>query len=333
MKKSAFALLFGLAIVAGAQDLPPDLVRGGVVGGDWGKQFLDAPKGDVLLLGFEVHYGTDKNNTIVHSAAPIWLTNRGEVTGAAYGAPEGPPVIVKAKPGYAVGGMEGRGGTMVDSIQLTFMKITATGLDPADSYKSDKIGGPKGGDLKTIAGNGNPVVGIYGGSGSKDLNSLGLLTKAGAKIPVPAPDNVKVPVAAQPDFEIFATADDEYELFLNGTKILSGRDRFKAQSTKLALGHGDVLTAIVKDDQGGQSGEFGVLIFRGGREVISTAQFKYTVKTPPADWVTSKSTDGLRPPKVFNGKVGMGTHRAPKFAWSQKSDQVYATVYFKYVVP
>ncbi len=56
--------------------------------------------------------------------------------------------------------------------------------------------------------------------------------------------------------------------------------------------------------EAGQSREFGLFIFKAGREVISTAQFKHTVKESAKDWATSKSTDGCRPPKVFRGKMG-----------------------------
>jgi hypothetical protein len=332
MKITLCLLMLSFVMVAAAQELPPDVIRAGTIGGSWGNPFTDAPKGEALLIGFIMHYGTDNSNTVLQSVTPIWLTSRGEVTGTAYGAPEGAHVMVKAKPGYAVGGMEGRGGTKVDSLQLTFMKIKGTGLDSADSYKSNIIGGAKGGDLKTIAGDGSAIVGIYGGSG-KDLNSLGLLSSKTAKMPAPLPDTAKQGVAPQPDFVIYAVADDEFQLFINGTKILSARDRFNAQSTKFALARGDVITAIVKDDQGGQSGVFGLVIFKGNRDVISTAQFKYTAKEPAKDWATSKSMDGFRTPKIFVGKVGMGSERSPRFAWSQKPDQVYGIVYFKYVVP
>ncbi len=170
---------------ASAKGTPDDFIKSGAVGGDWGKPFMEAP-GDVRLIGFVVHYGIDtpKNKEkIVQSVAPIWLKNREEIVGAAYGAKEGPETIFKAKPGYAVGGMEGRGGTKVDSLRLTFMRIKGLGLDPADSYKSERFGGSKGDEGKVMPGHGASVIGIYGGSGH-DLNSIGLLyAKSGTKRP------------------------------------------------------------------------------------------------------------------------------------------------------
>ncbi len=64
--------------------------------------------------------------------------------------------------------------------QIVFMKIDArTGrLDPApaNSYKSRWFGArPKGKDAKELAGDGRPVIGVYGKSGA-DADSLGLIT-------------------------------------------------------------------------------------------------------------------------------------------------------------
>ena len=144
-----------------------------VIGGDWGKPFKEVTN-DAKLVGFVISYDKDKGNTVIQSAQPLWSRSGSEFKGHTYGKPMGATTTIKAKDGYAVGAMEGRGGTRVDVIQLTFMKVKIGGLlDPSDSYKSDWYGG-KPETTKMLSGGGMPVIGIIGGSGGS-LNSLGLL--------------------------------------------------------------------------------------------------------------------------------------------------------------
>ncbi len=145
---------------------------GGAIGGDWGKPFKEN-RPQCLLVGFVLTYGEDAGNVVIQSAQAIWSNEGGEFKGHTYGKPRGTPLVVKARPGYAVGAMEGRGGTKVDNLQITFMKLKMGQLDPGDAYKSDLLGGKGGLGLKTLSGGGKPVTGIFGGSGG-DLNSLGL---------------------------------------------------------------------------------------------------------------------------------------------------------------
>jgi len=143
-----------------------------VIGGDWGQPFKEKPNG-AKLVGFNITYDKDKGNTVIQSVQPIWNSGS-EFKGHTYGKPMGAITTVKAKDGYAVGAMEGRGGTRVDVIQLTYMKVKLGGLlDPSDSYKSEWYGG-KQETTKILSGGGLPVIGIIGGSGGS-LNSLGLV--------------------------------------------------------------------------------------------------------------------------------------------------------------
>jgi hypothetical protein len=81
---------------------------------------------------------------------------------------------VKAKKGYAVGGLVGKGQVLVDGFKVIFMRTKEGSLDPHDFYESEWIGGPGGDDARRLGGDGKPVIGIYGRSGD-DLNRLGLI--------------------------------------------------------------------------------------------------------------------------------------------------------------
>jgi predicted Zn finger-like uncharacterized protein len=70
---------------------------------------------------------------------------------------------VIAKAGYAVAGLEVDAGEYVFAVRVLFARLDADGrLDPRDAYKSDWIGSPKGGAVKTLGGDGVKVVGVCG---------------------------------------------------------------------------------------------------------------------------------------------------------------------------
>jgi hypothetical protein len=90
-----------------------------------------------------------------------------------------------AMPGYGVGAIAVAGGGGLDSFKLTFMKIDGKGLDPNDTYSSEKIGGPGGGSPYVFGGDGTPIVGILGRV-SDDKKSMGL----GAVFLSPTPTSI-----------------------------------------------------------------------------------------------------------------------------------------------
>ena len=143
----------------------------------------DTPEDGGLLVGFEILEATDSGITDIRSLRPFYLTREKIVSGRDRGILAKVTEKVMARNGYAVGGLNvWHNNHRLGGMQIVFMKIDArTGrLDPApaNSYKSQWFGArPRGKDAKeiTLAGDGRPVIGVYGKSGS-DADSLGLLT-------------------------------------------------------------------------------------------------------------------------------------------------------------
>jgi hypothetical protein len=106
---------------------------------------------------------------------PIYRTDKQEVLGEQHGTDLNNVVTVKAKDGYAVGGMTLRTGLLIDGLSLTFMRVKDGKLDPTDSYESDWIGNRNGGRETPLKGDGTPVIGIVGKANDKDCVGLGLV--------------------------------------------------------------------------------------------------------------------------------------------------------------
>jgi len=94
------------------------------------------------------------------------------VTGEWHGRPGSTVHTVRAKPGYAVGALDGNSGDRVDSLRITFMRAKDRRLDTEDAYRSDWFGGKTG--AEHIGGSGCPVVGIHGRAGG-DLEAIGFM--------------------------------------------------------------------------------------------------------------------------------------------------------------
>lgn len=128
------------------------------------KEYREYREDGALLTGFEVGYGQVNNTTVIAYLRPIWRTAQGEVYGTAYGRSQTPTAVVKARDGYAVGGIVIAGGGALEGFALTFMRIGAKHLDPDDAYTSEWYGErtrkPDPDGMRT--GDGEFVVGIYG---------------------------------------------------------------------------------------------------------------------------------------------------------------------------
>lgn len=149
--------------------------RTALLGGGGGGPFDDVFKGGALLTGFRVTTATFYGGHLtVKSLQPIFLSGRGRDLGAVHGIPNGPPLVVEAKKGYAVGALVAETGHRVDGFRLVFMRIGASGLQPMDSYESEWMGGKGGGGERTIGGDGKWVIGVHGRQGA-DLDAIGFL--------------------------------------------------------------------------------------------------------------------------------------------------------------
>ncbi|HEV3387000.1 MAG TPA: hypothetical protein VG097_19435 [Gemmata sp.] len=93
-----------------------------------------------ILVGFDVGFGKVFNTDIIAYLRPIWLTASGEEYGTAYGRTQGPITTVKARSGYAVGGIVIAGGGALEGFCLTFMRIGTKSLIANDAYASDWFG-------------------------------------------------------------------------------------------------------------------------------------------------------------------------------------------------
>ena len=133
----------------------------------------DVPEDGGLLVGFEF-YQTGKDNWI-QSMRPYFITRQGIVPGKDRGKMKEVTEKVMARPGYAVSGMLI---TAEKEIQLIFSKINeATGqlaTDAASTYKSQVYGKKTREKAMLVGGDGRPVIGVYGRTGS-DADDLGLV--------------------------------------------------------------------------------------------------------------------------------------------------------------
>jgi hypothetical protein len=130
--------------------------------------FQDVPAEGALLIGFEVGESTFAVNPIISYLRPIYLTTRGEQFGASIGPRPANVRTVKAKPGYAVGGLKAHGGSLLDGFSLTYMRLIAEHglLKAGDSYESGWQGGT-GGSGGEVGGDGSLVVGVAGRTGDE----------------------------------------------------------------------------------------------------------------------------------------------------------------------
>jgi hypothetical protein len=164
-----------------------------------GGAFSNLPYRDVqpdgtILVGFEVGLGKVFNTDIISYLRPIWRTAAGkERLGTAYGKAVKGMTTVKARDGYAIGGVVVRGGGALEGICFTFMRVGPGGLSPADSYVSDWFGEqsrrPPPSQMR--AGDGSPVVGIHGkrfeDKGGVNYNDGGAIGTIGLVLAGPKP--------------------------------------------------------------------------------------------------------------------------------------------------
>ena len=145
-----------------------------VVGGDGGGRFDDATRGPGLLIGVRYSIAGSGPTAVIGSIKPMFRTPHGEVLGPIHRGRSRGAVDLIARPGYAVGGVRAAGTNRLETLRLIFMKVNGPGLDPADSYLSEPIGGSARAVEETIHWGGVPAIGIHGREGA-DIDALGLL--------------------------------------------------------------------------------------------------------------------------------------------------------------
>jgi serine/threonine protein kinase len=154
----------------------PEMVRGRTVGGSDGAPFEVVRAPGHFLVGLAVTFTTHSYGlTVISSVQPLFRSTDGSawVRSFLLGRRNGPEQVVRARDGYAVGGLIGKSGSRVDGFKVVFMRIKGAVLDPEDAYESEWVGGP-GGRPFQLGGDGSPVVGLHGGEAGM-LCRLGLI--------------------------------------------------------------------------------------------------------------------------------------------------------------
>lgn len=135
------------------------------------------PEG-AILIGLEARFEKFGNTDIVRAVRPIYRVNGKEEFGKQFGNDLTNSVTLKAKDGYAIGGITGKAGWWCNGFSVTFMKVKADGtLDPKDSYESEWVGFNGKGEVFKVTSDGTPVVGIVGKIVGPKTTALGLLFK------------------------------------------------------------------------------------------------------------------------------------------------------------
>jgi serine/threonine protein kinase len=126
-----------------------------------------------------------------------------------------------ARDGYAVGGLIVDADDYVRAVRLIFMKLKKYELDPTDRYESDWIGTPPTREPKTISGEGQMVLGLFGGKGIVQ-DSVGLILGHSGKFA--------------------AVSNGSFEIYVNGNRLAFSDD----QSETTTIHPGDVLVVRVQ---------------------------------------------------------------------------------------
>jgi SLA1 Homology Domain 1 (SHD1) protein len=162
----------------------------------------NAPAGG-LLVGTRVVFDMNRSNGVV-GLQPIYQVAEKYELGRPIGREDGHVEQFLAKPGYAVGQLEGVEGGGADGIRLRFCRINKNSLKADDSYESPWLGQQRG-QRRSIGNGANFVVGIFGEADEHHVTSLGLrrvdsfersLVKADVPLPTWSIEGGPAPVAA-----------------------------------------------------------------------------------------------------------------------------------------
>ena len=135
------------------------------------------------------------------------------------------------------------------------------------------------------------------------------------------------------DCQIYLYCDDEGELFVNGLPVIKATDYQRVFESKVPLKRGDIITATVKDKQGGPGGFWAILVLKNNAPLAASKDFEYTT-APNPDWRTNPALTGFKKPRLSRlDNFALGNAKNPQRAWSQQADRNFETLHFKFVVP
>jgi hypothetical protein len=127
-----------------------------------GEGFQDeAPPGG-FLVGMVV-IKSSNGVEAVQAIQPIYRVGNETQKGKWLGGAEGPERYEAiAKPGYAVGGIHAKRGSVIHALQLTFFRIQGNRMDKSDQYQSEWLGGDGGSGRNFIDFGGRFIQGVSG---------------------------------------------------------------------------------------------------------------------------------------------------------------------------
>jgi len=138
-------------------------------GGQASNVFHESAPAGGFLVGMRLFVGRSWGGTI-QGVQPIYQVDGAYRLGKRYGPDGGLARQLLAKPGYAVGKLDARAGLVLNSLRFRFERLSENGLDSADSYDSQTVGSPGGGQFVLNAAE-HFIVGVNG-SFHDDMTSI-----------------------------------------------------------------------------------------------------------------------------------------------------------------
>ncbi|HEV2970108.1 MAG TPA: hypothetical protein VGY55_08960 [Pirellulales bacterium] len=145
-------------------------------GSNRGAGFIDVLEEGGLLVGLEIGTIDVDGERYIRAMRPIYRSPRGEVFGQWHGPQRGNNFTLKAREGYAVGGLTARASGRINGLSITFMQIEGIGLNPRDSYTSQWVGGQGNSPDVHLGGSGSLAVGLAGATDQTALEEISLVS-------------------------------------------------------------------------------------------------------------------------------------------------------------
>ncbi len=143
-----------------------------VVGGNHGAVFNDGVVAGGLLIGLDIGIANYQGERFIGMVRPVFATSDSkEVTRDSHGQARGETLSVRAREGYAIGGLTIKASNRIDGLSVTFMQIQGAGLSTRNSYASDWYGSRGTTQETRIGGSGAPVIGVTGRTVTPERNT------------------------------------------------------------------------------------------------------------------------------------------------------------------